>query len=352
MTQLLTELVRRYSPSMQERAAVEYLTAWMGYHGFRAWIDEAGNACGVRGSSDAPNMLLLLGHIDTYPGDLPVRVEDGVLYGRGSVDAKGSLCAFAEAAAAAVIPQGWQVMVVGAVEEEAATSKGAHHIRATLPQPQMCIIGEPSGAGRITLGYKGRLVLDYRVTQTMAHTARDEPSAGARGAAFWQSVVAWAAAYNESKTRAFDRVLTHLRAINTSTDHLSEMCDVAVGLRLPPVLPPEDALTQVQALADGGELRAYGMERAYVGDKNNALVRGLLAAIRAERMQPNFVLKTGTSDMNVVGSAWSCPIVAYGPGDSSLDHTPDEHLSLAEYEKSVAVVRRVIEGLAAHYPVR
>ena len=27
-----------------------------------------------------------------------------------------------------------------------------------------------------------------------------------------------------------------------------------------------------------------------------------------------FVLKTGTSDMNVVARRWRCPILAYGPG--------------------------------------
>ena len=37
--------------------------------------------------------LLLLGHIDTVPGDIPVRIEGGELWGRGSVDAKGPLCA-------------------------------------------------------------------------------------------------------------------------------------------------------------------------------------------------------------------------------------------------------------------
>jgi LysW-gamma-L-lysine carboxypeptidase len=344
MTHLLTELVRRYSPSMQEGEAVAYLVEWMNAHGFAAHIDEAGNAFGVRGEVDASNTLLLLGHIDTYPGDLPVRVENGVLYGRGSVDAKGCLCAFAEATAAARIPSGWRVIVVGAVEEEAATSKGAHHLRATLPEPTLCIIGEPSGTGRITLGYKGRLVLEYRVAQTMAHTARNEASAGARAVAFWNAVEAWAAAYNAGKTKAFEQVQTHLRAINTTTDYLSETCVLAVSLRLPPDMPPDAALAAVTDFCEGGELIAYGLERAYIGEKSNALVRGLLTAIRLEAMQPSFVMKTGTSDMNVVGGVWTCPIVAYGPGDSSLDHTPDEQLVLAEYEKAVRVLRRVIEG--------
>lgn len=60
--------------------------------GFEWWIDEAGNACGIRGASNAPNTLILLGHIDTFPGEIPVRVEDGKLYGRGSVDASLRIC--------------------------------------------------------------------------------------------------------------------------------------------------------------------------------------------------------------------------------------------------------------------
>jgi LysW-gamma-L-lysine carboxypeptidase len=345
MSQLLTELVKLYSPSTQERAAVSHLVEWMRGRGFEATIDDAGNAVGVHGAADAPNTLLLLGHIDTYPGDLPVRVEGGVLYGRGSVDAKGALCAFAEATAAATIPAEWRVIVVGAVEEESATSKGAHHIRTTLPQPTLCIIGEPSASGRITLGYKGRLVLDFRVQQSMAHTARAEASAAARGVTFWNAIDEWAAGYNEGKTRAFDQVLAHLRAVNTMTDHVNESCHVAISLRLPPELPPEDALGIIETFFDDGELTSYGMERAYAGDKNNALVRGLLAAIRAEGMQPNFVMKTGTSDMNVIGAVWTCPIVAYGPGDSSYDHTPDEQIELAEYARAVAVLKRLIESL-------
>ena len=42
--------------------------------------------------------------------------------------------------------------------------------------------------------------------------------------------------------------------------------------------------------------------------------------------------------MNVVGPVWGSPIAAYGPGDSALDHTPDEHLLLAEYEKAIEVL--------------
>ena len=49
--------------------------------------------------------------------------------------------------------------------------------------------------------------------------------------------------------------------------------------------------------------------------------------------------------MNVVGPIWQCPIVAYGPGDSSLDHTPDEHLVITEYLRAIDVLQCVLEEI-------
>jgi LysW-gamma-L-lysine carboxypeptidase len=345
MSQLLLELVKRYSPTTHEEGAVAFLTHWMSDHGFAAHIDPAGNAVGQRGDPDAPKTLLMLGHIDTFPGNLPVRVEGDLLYGRGSVDAKGPLCAFAEATASAALPQDWRIIVVGAVEEEAATSKGANHILATLPEPTMVIIGEPSSAGRITLGYKGRVIFDYTVTRSITHTAGIESSITERGVDFWNAVKRWADGQNEGKARAFDRVLTYLRSVNTSTDHVTETCVVTISLRLPPTLAPEEALDRIRPFCGDGSFVAYGAERTYVGGKNNALVRAFLAAIRTEGMTPSFVVKTGTSDMNVVGTQWRCPMVAYGPGDSALDHTPHEHISLTEYATAVRVLQRLIESI-------
>jgi LysW-gamma-L-lysine carboxypeptidase len=39
--------------------------------------------------------------------------------------------------------------------------------------------------------------------------------------------------------------------------------------------------------------------------------------------------------------------VAYGPGDSSLDHTPDEHVEIAEWERGVAVLVEALQRLTA-----
>lgn len=347
MSDLLKELVSIYSPSTQEAEAVSYLVEWMKKAGFDAHIDSVGNARGIKGKADAPKTLMMLGHIDTVQGEIPVRVEKGRLYGRGSVDAKGSLCAFADAAAQANVPEGWRVVVCGAVEEEVTSSKGARHVMKRFT-PDLCLIGEPSASDRITLGYKGRLLIDYSYERTVSHSARPEPSAGAIGIQFWQGILAWVDQQNTgiSPDAYFDQVMPNLRSINTETDGFYDRVKMTLGFRLPPRVPPAAVTAAASSLAaPNSEIRSYGAEIAYQSDKSNLAVRGMLAAIRAQGKRPGFVLKTGTSDMNIVGGEWTCPMVAYGPGDSRLDHTPHEHLPLIEYEAAVKTLVHFIENL-------
>jgi [amino group carrier protein]-lysine/ornithine hydrolase len=343
--ELLVELLRCYSPSQQEGGAVTTLVDWMGEHGFRAWIDEVGNACGVRGNDSAPHTLMLLGHIDTVTGDIEVRIEGDILHGRGAVDAKGPLAAFASAAAEASIPENWRVVVIGAVEEEIATSRGAHFVRECF-NPDLCIIGEPSGAAQITLGYKGRLIVQFALTCPRSHSARLEPSVSAQGVRFWQDVIEWAEQINEARREYFGQVMPHLLSINSESDGFFETVRLSISLRLPPHWSPHDAQTAVSNLTPANACVEFSSgEVAYLSDKHNSLVRGMLGAIRSQKLRPGFVLKTGTSDMNIVGAVWKCPMVAYGPGNSDLDHSPNEHISLIEYGQAIAVLNHFIKSL-------
>ncbi len=169
--ELVRGLVAIPSLSRHEGEAVEWLVARMAERGFRASVDDAGNAVGEIG--DGPRHVVLLGHIDTVPGEIPVRVEDGELVGRGAVDAKGPLAVFV-AAATRPVP-GVRVTVVGAVEEESPTSAGARY-RATLPAPDWCVIGEPSGWDAATVAYKGRLALRIALQRHARHGAAPGPT--------------------------------------------------------------------------------------------------------------------------------------------------------------------------------
>lgn len=341
-TQLLFNLLRIPSLSHHEADAVAFLVAEMRARGFAAATDAAGNAVGSIGPADAPQVVLL-GHIDTVPGDVPVRIEDGNLYGRGSVDAKGPLvsfvCAASHAHAAGTLR--YRVVVVGAVEEEAASSKGAHYA-ATQYAPVFCVIGEPSGWDRITLGYKGRLLIHYRREQPSAHSAGELRAAPEHVADFWAAIQAHCAQYNAGRERLFAQLSPSLRRIASGGDGMHDWAEATLGLRLPEGIAPPTLADELRALAPADQLHFEGGCPAFRSPRTTPLAGAFVRAIRANGGQPSFLHKTGTADMNVVGPAWGCPIVAYGPGDSRLDHTPNEHVAITEFQRAIAVLGEVL----------
>jgi LysW-gamma-L-lysine carboxypeptidase len=118
-----------------------------------------------------------------------------------------------------------------------------------------------------------------------------------------------------------------------------------VDLRLPPSIDPDEIEARVRAESGGTEIEIHEKLPAVRSGKSSPLVRAFLRAIRAAGGQPRFAVKTGTSDMNVVAPVWQCPIVAYGPGDSSLDHTPNEHIDLDEYLRAIDVLEAVFRSV-------
>jgi LysW-gamma-L-lysine carboxypeptidase len=339
----LVGLVEHYSPSGQEADAVRWLVQRMTALQFtHASIDGAGNAIGVMG--DGPRQVLLLGHIDTVPGEIPVRQEKEILYGRGAVDAKGALSCFVDAVSDLGPVDGWQFVVVGAVEEE-RDSEGARLV-ATAYQPQFLIVGEPNRWDRIALGYKGSSWARVTVQRTLAHTASARESASEAAVKVWLSLEQFALEFNRERTQVFDQLLLTLRGMESGSDGFTEWARIKVGARLPLDLPPSTWYEQLEKLAGGALLEKVGFAvPAYRCEKNTSLVRSFLHGIRAVGSTPNFVYKSGTSDLNILAPAWKIPALVYGPGDSSLDHTPEERISLEEYARSVSVLSAALREL-------
>ena len=339
----LVGLVERYSPTGNEGEAVQWLVNRMASIGFsRAFIDQAGNAVGVMG--DGARQLVLLGHIDTVPGEIPIRVEGDLLFGRGTVDAKGPLATFVEAVARLKPVDGWRIIVIGAVEEE-GDSSGAR-FAASQYQPEYAIIGEPSQWDRVTLGYKGSAWTEVTVRRQVSHSAGQDRSACEAQVEVWNRISAWAQARNVDKPRIFDQVSPSLRGWSSGSDGFEAWAKLEVGVRLPPELSPQRWYAKVKQLAGEAEAQQVGYPiGAYQAEKNTPLVRAFLAAIRGSGGKPRFLFKSGTADLNIVAPAWGCPAVAYGPGDSSLDHTPEEHISLSEYGRAVEVLEDTLSRL-------
>ncbi|GAB1421395.1 [LysW]-lysine hydrolase [Anaerolineales bacterium] len=339
---LLETLVGIESPSRSENKASQALVHWMSEHGFESYVDEVGNAVGIRGTG--AKTIILLGHIDTFSGNPPVHIKDRLLYGRGSVDAKGPLCTFAVAAARAIIPKNYKVIVVGAVEEEVSSSKGARHILSKY-KADICIIGEPSQWDRITIGYKGRLLMEWLWRGDMTHSASNQDSPAEIAIAYWNQIRQHIDSLNQDFNSTFEKIDLTLQHIETDIDGAYGLAKMILGFRLPPSINNISNLIQTLSppLPVGATIRSYGFETAFESEQNSSLARYFRKSIRAHQGNPRFVKKTGTSDMNIVGPVWECPILAYGPGDSSLDHTPNEHLNLDEYQQAIKVLTSVIE---------
>lgn len=343
---LLADAVRIPSVSTHEAAVARFLVAQMTQRGLRSYVDKVGNAVGQVG--DHGPQIMLLGHIDTVPGEIPVTIRDGNLYGRGTVDAKGPFVAFI-CAAAALANQGelpFRLTLVGAVEEEYATSRGAHYV-AHHHHPDACIIGEPSGWQRVTLGYKGRMLLDISTTQASAHSAGPQPSAPERCMAVWQRIQHYCDQHNQHQPLLFDQILPSLRQINSGSDGLTDWAQAMVGIRIPPATMIDLLIDAIAQLADAHTSLLFRAAcGAWQSSKNNPCATAFISAIRQVGGTPGYLRKTGTADMNVVAPIWQCPIIAYGPGDSSLDHTPHEHVSITEFGKGVDTLIAALPLLA------
>jgi LysW-gamma-L-lysine carboxypeptidase len=358
----LVGLVSQYSPSGQERGAVEWLVARMKALGFDdAFIDNAGNAVGVMGQGS--KQVVLMGHIDTVPGEIPVQIvgahrdaplpSPSILYGRGSVDAKGPLAGFVDAVAKVGAKDGWQFVVIGAVEEE-RDSEGARFV-ATKYKPDFAIIGEPNQWDRVALGYKGSAWANVTVKRGQAHTASGEETAAEAAVEVWLRIKAYVDLFNADKPKVFDKLLLTLRGMDSDSNDFEQWARLKVGVRLPVEVSPEAWYAKLNEISDSHPLREGGchFEVEPVGfaipawgcEKNTQLVRAFLSGIRSQGGEPRFVYKTGTADLNIVAPVWKCPAVVYGPGDSALDHTPNEHINLDDYQKAVDVLSAALEKL-------
>lgn len=309
---LLGDLVSIDSPTGGTDEAVGFLEDWCRHRGM-ATSFEAGALVINPGAGD----LMLLGHVDTVPGTLPVTLEAGVLTGRGSVDAKGSLCA--ALVALSLMPEMHDRASLVAVVDEEGPSHATRHIRDTW-EPRPCIVLEPSGWDGITVSYNGRLILEVDVCAPASHSGHDTPFSAEEAFNIWQGL--------QGQGRA--------RIVSMEGD--AGRTRMVVDMRYsgqPPALP-ENAAANISVLEEIPPYRS---------NKNTSLVRALLRSIREVGGSPTFKRKSGTADMNILGEAWTVPIVAYGPGDGILDHTDEERIDVGDYLRSIEVLKLAFKDI-------
>ncbi len=341
---LLEDLAAIPSVSGQEERACRYLRDALPSLGWEeSFLDEVGNVVATRGRGERE--LLLVGHVDTVPGGPPLRRADRFLWGRGTVDAKGPLCALAVGGGRARLPEGWRLTFVGAVGEE-RDSRGMRH-RLSRHTPWGCVIGEPSGTDGVTLAYRGRLLLRLSARDGGAHRSGSSGplTACLRAAAAVLDEVE----LRDDKTAPLAARTSGAVAFMEGREEGARHALVELDLRLPLGADPEEWTRNLEILAtlQQVELEVLDSVAAAERPKNDPAVLAFRTAVRSVLgTAPRLLAKGGTADFNLA-ALWGCPLVAYGPGDSKLDHTDQERLNLDDLETATTVVERALSAFAA-----
>ena len=221
------------------------------------------------------------------------------------------------------------------------------------------VFGEPSGIENVVIGYKGSLRLKLSCETQAGHSAAPWLFENAIEKMFevWK-VIRETRFPNEDLNSHFYSVtscLLQLKGGESAASNVPSKCEALIDVRVPPQLTCKQVyeeicgkVAQFQAANPKVIVRVKIVDsvEAFETDKGNRLVRAFSSAIRKVRGKtPVLVRKTGTSDMNLLGKALKIPVVAYGPGDSSLDHTANEWVSVEEYLGSIGVLQECLTGL-------
>ena len=352
---MLEKTLRLYTPSLSEKALAEFLADKcddLGFENIR--IDDVGNLIATKGSGSPK--ILLCGHMDTVPGKIKVRNENGFIYGRGASDAKAPLMAMLLAAASLQNNNG--TIVFAAVVDEEGNATGIKSLVKQKPDIDYAIFGEPSGIRNITIAYKGRIAINLKVNVgNSAHASAPWLAKNAIEESYvFTSAIKNALEANQDnkpKSMMLTAALTEIKG-GSSHNVTAAECDAIMDIRIPVDMNcktvGERITTTVQEISKKQGVSAFHSildeTEPFEAPHNSPLVRALtLGILDVEKARPQLIRKTGTGDMNIIGNSLNIPVVTYGPGDPHASHTIDEHVSTDEYLRSIEVFKRMMYHL-------
>ncbi len=351
--ELLRKALEIYTPSRSEAQLANLIKEKclddLGFE--RASIDSVGNVIATKGSGE-PRMLLC-GHMDTVPGQIPVRINSGFLYGRGASDAKAPLISML--LACSEFKQRGTIIFAGVVDEE-GNATGIKELVKSKLAVDYAIFGEPSGINKITISYKGRLAL--RITCDVMDSAH--------ASAPWLSKNSieevhevWKLLSNEisSKYNKNDKksesVSLSLTEISGGSSHnvTPQKCKITVDIRIPNGVKCLEVLDSVdKSIKNISEIRrvkiSYRIEditEPFEADHSSPLVRALsLSILDICQVRPLLLRKTGTGDMNVLGNSLKIPMITFGPGEPHVSHSKDERVEIQSFLTSIEIYNRAL----------
>ena len=349
--ELLKKSLDLYTPSKSEGQLANLLKdKCINDLGFeQAHIDSVGNIIATKGRGNP--RILLCGHMDTVPNKVPVRIENGFLYGRGASDAKAPLISML-LAASEFPKQNGTIIFAGLVDEEGNATGSKHLVKNNL-DIDYAIFGEPSGIGNITISYKGRLAIKL-ICDVLESAHASAPWLAKNSIeevySFWNAIKTTINNNyeNEKRTSSVSCCLTEISG-GSSHNVTPQKCRITMDLRIPTSQTCQQVLNSINDIIlniskEKGVKTNFIIEDStepFEADFTSPLVRSLvLSVLDVCKKRPMLLRKTGTGDMNIIGNAYKIPVVTYGPGDPHSSHSINENIRIDEYLFGIEIFKR------------
>jgi succinyl-diaminopimelate desuccinylase len=312
-----------------------------------------------------PN-LCFAGHTDVVPegderawsaGPFAGDIREGVLYGRGAVDMKGGIGAFAAAVARHLKtrgqPEGSISFLITGDEEGVAingTRKVLDWLKAEGEALDACIVGEPSNpeavGDAIKIGRRGSLNARLTVEGTQGHVAyphlADNPLPRLA-----RMLVALTEEPLDSGTAHFEPSsfsLTTVDVGNPAVNLIPARGTAGFNIRFNDAHTPESLERWLRARLDsvGGpyrlELALSGVSFVTQPGPLTDLVAGAIERVTGNR--PEFSTSGGTSDARFIKD--HCPVVEFGLTNRTM-HKVDERVPVADLERLTQIYQAVLD---------
>ena len=367
--ELTRDLIRRPSVTPADAGAmdvVEQALAGLGFACRRMRFGEIENLYARFGAA-SPN-LCFAGHTDVVPvgdaaawsqGAFAAEVVDDVLIGRGAVDMKSAIAAFAAAAASAIEAgqvKGSISFLITGDEEGAATHGTRLVVEALAAEGEVidhCVVGEPTSAetfgDMVKVGRRGSINADIVVEGVQGHVAY--PHRAANPTPVLVRLLA----------RLQDRVLdegypefqpsnlevTMIDVPNTATNIIPGVARARLNIRFNPTHKGADLADWMQAEAEAVSKGFKGTVTVTPQISGEAFLTApgpftdVIAAAVADvaGRPPELSTSGGTSDARFIRAL--CPVVELGLVGKTM-HAVDERAPVAEIRQLQAVYERLI----------
>lgn len=344
-----------YDPaSPGERDVAAYVIAWAERLGLPARTEAVfpgrdNVLVELAGPTGSPT-LLLEAHMDTVSADTmpdaftPI-VRDGLLYGRGACDTKGSLAAMmaaVELLAAERTTLACSVTLLAAIDEE-TVGNGVDAYVAAGGRPDAAIVGEPTQL-RVIHAHNGCLRGDITVIGQAAHTSVAHE--GRNAITGMADVI-----------QAMDRLDRELAARpggperhgsltvslihgGTGVNIVPERCTISYDRRSVPGDLSADLLAEIDAALE--RVRTRHPELTIVREvpaldlgalltaPDATITRAASAANAAILHDPTPTTVPYGSDASILSLNGGIPTIVYGPGSIAHAHSATEHVALVE----------------------